>query len=65
MSEAEIGAAGIGRWSVREEGNVVIIEITCRDNYEAIELGEVIGQGMALGSLTLEFAAAALRARKG
>ena len=43
------------RWSVREDGNKVIIEFTCRDNYEAILLGETIGDGMRSGSLEIEF----------
>lgn len=43
------------RWRVREEGNRVIIEFTCRDNYDAIELAEIVAKGMAEGELTLEF----------
>ena len=43
------------RWSVREEGNRVILEWMLRDNYEAIELAEVIAEGIREGELTLEF----------
>ena len=43
------------RWSVREDGNTVIVEFFCRDNYEAIELAEVIAEGMRTGSLEFEF----------
>jgi hypothetical protein len=43
------------RWAVREDGNTVILEITCRDNYEAIELAEVIAAGIGSGGFTLEF----------
>lgn len=42
-------------WSVREDGNKVIVEFTLRHNYEAIELAEVIAAGMRSGELTLEF----------
>lgn len=42
-------------WTVREEGNKVIVEITCRDNYEAIELAEVIAEGIKEGHLEMEF----------
>lgn len=40
-------------WTVREEENTVIVEITVRDNYEAIHLCEVIASGIRAGGLTL------------
>ena len=43
------------QWSVREEGNKVIIEFTLRDNYEAIEFCEVVAAGMNQGRLEFEF----------
>jgi hypothetical protein len=43
------------RWNVREDGNRVIVEFICRDNYEAIELGEIIALGMSEGEITFEF----------
>jgi hypothetical protein len=43
------------RWSVREEGNTVIVEVECRDDYQAIELCEVIAAGIREGHLELEF----------
>lgn len=43
------------KWSVREEGNKVILEWELRDAYEAIELAEVIAEGMREGYLELEF----------
>jgi hypothetical protein len=42
-------------WGVREvEGNTVIIEFTCHDAYEAIELAEVCAIGLKEGELTIE-----------
>lgn len=51
MSKSETTA----RWSVREEGNLVIVEFTLRDNYEAILLCEVIADGMRDGYLEIKF----------
>ncbi|HXE08417.1 MAG TPA: hypothetical protein VN612_10995 [Acidobacteriaceae bacterium] len=42
-------------WSVREEGNAVILEFGCRDNYEAIELAEVLALAIGEGHLEMEF----------
>ena len=42
-------------WTVREEGNKVIVEFVLRDNYEAIELCEIVAEGMREGYLELEF----------
>lgn len=43
------------RWSVREAGAKVIIEVECRDAYQAIQLAEVVANGIAGGHLELEF----------
>lgn len=42
-------------WAVREEGRRVIIEVECRDAYQAIQLAEVVAKGVASGRLELEF----------
>src|ERR1700712_1686630 len=44
-------------WGVREDGNNVLVEIgiECRDNYDAIELAEVIAKHMERGNLSLKF----------
>lgn len=42
------------KWSVREDGNKVIIEFSCRDAYEAIEFAEICSMGLREGELTLE-----------
>ena len=46
-------------WTVREEGNKVIIEVTLADAYHAIALCEVVAAGMRSGKLELEFEGAA------
>jgi len=46
-------AVGEPEYSVREEGCVVILEMRCRDHYEAMELCEVIASGIRHGGLTL------------
>ena len=42
------------KWGVIEDGNRVLIEFICRDNYEAIEMAEVCADGLADGELTIE-----------
>lgn len=44
-------------WTTTVTGNTVCIEITCRDNYDAIELSEVIALGIFEGHVQLEFEA--------
>jgi hypothetical protein len=41
--------------TVRKDGNCVIIEVTCPDNYDAIQLCEVLAAGVRNGGFRLEF----------
>lgn len=53
---------GHRRMSVREDGATVIIEIECRDAYEAIRLAETVAAGIKGDGFTLDFGKGAANA---
>lgn len=55
MSEQKTTDPSHRQVTVREDGNRVIIEVTCPDSYDAIELCEALAAGIRDGGFRLEF----------